>query len=128
MDREFERFLGGQNEAIGDRVHVTISPAMLILLNRKIYNLLGRPEAVYLNYSRARDIIAVEPASPRLTGIFPVIANHANWRINAASFCRHFRIAIDTQLKFVNPELDVTTLYLNLRETVSVGGRKRKKK
>lgn len=128
MDREFERFHGGPNEAIAKRLHVTISPAKLILLNRNIYNQLGRPAAVYLNYSRAREIIALEPASPRLAGTFPVIANPMNWRINAASFCRHFRIEIDTQLKFVNPEIVGNALYLKLAETVSVGGRKRKNK
>lgn len=128
MDREFERFLGGPNEAIAKRLHVTISPAKLILLNRNIYNQLGRPAAVYLNYSRSREVIALEPASSRLAGTFPVIANPMNWRINAASFCRHFRIEIDITLKFVNPELDGNTLYLKLTETISVGGRKRRQR
>ena len=55
MDREFERFRGGANEALSKRLHVTISPANLILLNRNVYNLFGKPAAVYLNYSRERD-------------------------------------------------------------------------
>lgn len=128
MDREFERFHGGPSEAASKRVHVTISPAHLILLNRNIYNTLGKPAAVYLNYSRARDIIAIEPASPRLPEAFPVIANHCNWRINAAPFCRHFGIQIDTQLKFIRPDIVGNALHLKLSETVCVGGRKRRKK
>lgn len=104
------------------------SARQLILLNRNVYHLLGKPAAVYLNFSRTRDIIAVEPASPRLPESFPVIANPCNWRINAAPFCRHFGIDIDTQLKFIRPEIEGNALYLKLSETVSVGGRKRKKK
>lgn len=128
MDREFERYRGGPNEAMSKRIHVTISPAHLILLNRNIYYLLGKPAAVYLNYSRTRDIIAIEPTSPRLSESFPVIQNPMNWRINAAPFCRHFGIKIDTQLKFVRPEIVGNALHLKLSETVSVGGRKRRKK
>ena len=129
MDRQFERFRGGANEAASKRVYVSISPAHIILLNRNIYHKIGKPAAVYLNYSRELDIIAIEPASPRLPDSFPVVANPCNWRINAAPFCRHFGIKIDTQLKFIDPELNGNALHLKLRETVVVGGlRKRKKK
>ena len=128
MDRDFERFHGGANEAMSKRLHVTISPAKLILLNRNIYDLLGKPGAVYLNFSRVRDTIAIEPASPRLPETFPVIQSGTGWRINSAPFCRHFGIDIDTTLKFVRPDIVGNALYLNLGETISVGVRKRKKK
>lgn len=59
MDRDFETFLGGPNEVISKRLHVTISPAKLILLNRNMYVELGRPEAVRLAFSRVRDTIAI---------------------------------------------------------------------
>ena len=107
-------------------MHVTISPAKLILLNRNAYNLLGKPAAVWLNFSRARDVIAIEPTSPRLPDSFPVIQNPHNWRINAAPFCRHFGISIDTTLKFLRPDFERNAMLLKLGETVSVGGRKRK--
>ena len=84
MDRDFEKFSGGPNEAASKRLRVTISPAYLILLNRNMFYQLGKPAAVYLHYSRTRDIIALEPTSPRLPGAFPVLANGFNWRINAA--------------------------------------------
>ena len=128
MDREFERFRGGANEAMSKRLHVTISPAKLILLNRNVYNLFGKPAAVYLNYSRERDIIAIEHASPRSPECFPVVQNPMNWRINAAPFCRHFGIKIDVQLKFVAPEIVGDALHLKLGETTVVGGRKRRRK
>jgi len=37
-------------------------------------------------------------------------------------------IQIDTQLKFIQPEIEGNTLYLKLGGTISVGGRKRRKK
>src|SRR5689334_11788676 len=119
MDRDFERFRGGPNEALAKRLHVTISPQKLILINRKLYIEIGRPEAVHLGYSRERDTIAIEPASPRLSDAFPLVANPRNWRINAAPFCRHFGIEIDTTLKFIRPEIIGNTLLLKLSETVS---------
>jgi hypothetical protein len=128
LDREFERFRGGPNEALSKRVHVTISSKNLILLNRNAYILLGKPAAVYLNFSKARDVIAVEPTSPRLQGAFPVIVNGAGWRINAAPFCRHFNIDVDTTLKFVSPDIHHNAMFLNLAETISVERPKRMKK
>jgi len=128
MDKDFERYIGGPNVALSQRLHVTISPQKLILLNRNMYVILGCPAAVYLNYSRERSIIAIQKASIRVPESFPVVKNVCNWRINAAPFCRHFRIEIDTTLKFIHPELIDETLYLKLNETVSVGGRKRRKK
>jgi hypothetical protein len=97
-------------------------------LNRNAYQLMGKPAAVYLNFSRQRDTIAIEPASPRVSDSFPVIQNPHNWRINAAPFCRNFNIDIDTTLKFIRPEIEGDALMLKLSETVSVGGRKRRKR
>ena len=101
---------------------------LAILLNRNIYYTLGKPAAVYLNYSRTLDIIALEPASPRLPESFPVLQTGHGWRINAAPFCRHFGIHIDTTLKFTRPDIIGNALHLKLSETVSVGGSSRKKK
>ncbi len=114
LEREFERYRGGATEAAQKRIHVTINPQKLILLNRNMYHLLGKPDAVHLNFSRTSDTIAIEPASPRLSDTFPVVANNFNWRINAAPFCRHFGIDIDTTLKFIQPDIVGNTLYLKL--------------
>lgn len=128
MDREFETFRGGANEAIANRLHVTISPAKLILLNRNLFNKLGKPEAVTLSYSRKRDIIAVKPTSPRFNEAFPVMPSGKSFRINAAPFCRHFNIKIDQTLRFIAPALEGDDgLYLDLNETVSVARTRRRK-
>jgi hypothetical protein len=127
MEKEFEVFRGGPNEALSKRLYVTIGPVNQILLNRNIYIQMGRPEAVHLGFDRVRSIIAIEPASPRLNDSFPVVANLYNYRINAAPFCRHFGIRIDQTLKFIAPDLVGTTLQLKLNEVVSTArGKKRK--
>ena len=128
MEREFERFKGGPTEASAKRIHVTIGPQKVILLNRNMYNILGKPSAVFLDYSRKRDIIAIEPTSPRFNEAFPVLPSGLNWRINAAPFCRHFGISTDVTVKFLNPEMVDSALHLKLDETISVGGRKRRKR
>jgi hypothetical protein len=120
MERDFEVFRGGPNEAMSKRLYVTISPANLILINRNVYIQMGRPEAAHLGFDRVRSIIAIEPASPRLNDSFPLVANPCNWRINAAPFCRHFGIRIDQTLKFIAPDLVGNTLQLKLNEVVSV--------
>lgn len=128
MDRDFEKFLGGANEALSKRLHITISPAKLILLNRNAYQLLGKPDAVCLYYSRERDMIAIEPTSPRFNEAFPVVQTNKSWRINASPFCRHFNISIDRTLKFISPDIIGTELRLKLGETVSVSRKPRVKK
>jgi hypothetical protein len=127
MERDYERFRGGPNEAASKRVHITISPANLILLNRNIYERIGKPEAVYLYFSRERDSIGIEPTSPRFNEAFPVMPNGRGWRINAAPFCRHFNIRINQTLKFIAPQIVGRELRLKLSDTVSVAARKRKK-
>jgi hypothetical protein len=128
MDRDFEKFRGGANEAMSKRLHVTISPAKLILLNRNVYEQLGKPEAVALYYSRERDMIGIAATSPRFNDSFPVLTHSRSWRINAAPFCRHFNICIDRTLKFLTPVIRGTELHLNLGQTISVARERRPKK
>ena len=127
MDRDFEIFRSGPNEARSKRTHVTLGGYGIIRMNRNAYYQLGRPEAVRLAYSRERDAIWIEAASPRFNEAFPVIADRFAWRINAAPFCRHYNIATDSTLKFAAPEIEGQTMMLKLRETVSVARPKRKR-
>jgi hypothetical protein len=126
MERDFEIFRTGPNEARSKRTHVTIGGYGIIRMNRNVYHMLGRPAAVRLAYSRERDAIWVEAVSPRLDEAFPVITDRMAWRINAAPFCRHYNIQPDTTLKFVAPDINGQTMMLKLRETISVARPKRK--
>lgn len=129
MDKSFEKFRGGPTTAPQNRIHISISRHSRFVLNNNLYRLLGRPSAVYLFYSREKDTIALESASARVAESFPLLENpNSGWRINAAPFCRHFGIEIDTTLRFIDPQIDGSTLQLKLSDTVSVATVKRRKK
>ena len=50
---------------------------------------------------------------------FPVKQHgRTGWRINAAPFCRHFGIRIDSTLKFVDPEIQGVKLLLKFSHVV----------
>ncbi|MEO5859015.1 MAG: hypothetical protein ABIR33_08715, partial [Pyrinomonadaceae bacterium] len=58
IEREFEKYRGGPTEDPKVRVHVSLAPNGRMILNRKAYELIGKPPAVYLYYSRTTDTIA----------------------------------------------------------------------
>jgi len=126
MDRDFEPFRAGPNEARSLRLHVTISRQRILRINRNVFEKLGRPASVRLSYSRERDAIGIEAASPRLNDAFPLIPEPAGHRINAAPFCRHFNICPDATLKFVTPEITGQSMMLKLGETISVARPKKR--
>ena len=132
MDKSYEVFLGGPTKAAPDKVHVTINSQNVIAMNGNCYRLMGKPAAVRLAFSRELQTIAMAPCSPRLNEAFPVLTKSVSgWRVNAAPFCRHFNIDIDTSIRFIDPEIGLTgALQLDLRKVVSVAQvrRKRKKK
>ncbi|MBK9154789.1 MAG: hypothetical protein IPM25_11335 [Chloracidobacterium sp.] len=129
MERDFEKFRGGPNKPAQFRMRVTLSKTNVLSFNRNAWQKLGEPPAVYLYFSRTRDLIAIEPVpSHRLPESFPVLTKSAGYRVNAAPFCRHFGIRLNTTLRFINPEMRDGKLQLKLAETVSVAQvRKRRK-
>lgn len=122
MDSTYEVFLGGATKAAQDRLRVTINRQNVISFNSKCHQLMGKPDAVRLAFSREQQTIAIVPCRPRFNEAFPVLKKNANgWRINAAPFCRHFRIDIDTTLRFLDPDIrHEGALHLDLRKVVSV--------
>jgi len=73
LDRKYEKFLGGPTQPTQERVYASISPQNVITVNSNCYRLLGKPPAVYLYFSRADDMIAIQPVeSFRLPAAFPV--------------------------------------------------------
>jgi hypothetical protein len=130
MDRKFEKFLGGPTQSPHDRIYVSINKANLIVFNNNCYRMLGKPPAVYLHFSRADDIIAIEPVhSHRTPAAFPVNQKTiAGWRINASPFCKHFGIRMETTERFILPEIRDGALELKLSQTVTVRQHRRKKK
>lgn len=129
---DLEKFLGGPTPSPYDRLYVTINKENVIGLNMNAYKKLGKPEAVFLHFSRSKLIIVIEPAhSSRMPASFPVKPKTSvGWRINASPFCKHFGIKIDSTERFINADLthDGRSLVLRLTETVTVRQLRRKKK
>lgn len=130
MDRDLEKFRGGPNKPAQYRMRVSLNRHNVLTFNRNVFYHLGKPPAVYLYFSRVRDLIAVQPvASLNMAEAFPVLAKGlSGYRINAAPFCRHFGIRLDETLKFIDPELRDGKLELKLADTISVAQRRRKRK
>jgi hypothetical protein len=60
---------------------------------------------------------------------FPVLEkNISGYRINAAPFCRHYGIRLDTTVRFVGPEMNNGKLELKLAETISIAQPRRPRK
>jgi len=126
-DMEWEKFSGrpyGQKAAV-DEVRVTLRPDSTIYLNAKAHELLGHLNEVELVYSKKRRTIGIKAPEPDATNTFPVV-DHARRgkyrRINAAAFCREFRIRFDRTVLFHAAALDKDkVLHLDLTQTVAVG-------
>ena len=61
MEREFEKFRGGPTLPPQAFLYVSITKQNLIGMNAFCYRELGKPPAVNLYFSRARDVIMIEP-------------------------------------------------------------------
>ncbi len=123
MDRKWEKYNGGPAASSSQMLRVTLNRKGLIYLNAKAYTAFGRPKAVAVYYNRSVDAIAVEPANPRLAESFQVVRKQNGWAIHASTFCRHFKIRVETTERFIRPEItEQGVLVLSMRETVTVGG------
>lgn len=126
-DMEWEKFSGrpyGQKAAV-DEVRVTLRPDSTIYLNAKAHAALGHPKHVELLYEPKRRTIGIKAGRPDAENTFPLV-DHARRgkyrRINAAAFCRQFRIRVDRTVLFHAAALDKhKVLHLDLTQTVAVG-------
>ena len=129
LDRDFEKFTGGPTTATRERMHITLSALGVFYLNQNAYRLMGNPAAVWFHYSRERDTIAIEPASPRMDDTFPVKAMQGcGWRILGGPFVGSVGIRTDHTIKFTHPEIENDILLLSLRHTINVTPRRYKEK
>ena len=130
MDRDFEKFRGGPTLPPQGHLYVSITRQNMIGMIAFCYRELGKPPAVNLYFSLARDIIMIEPVpSANLPEAFPVRQKtHSGYRINASPFCQHFNIRMDTTQRFAHPEIRDGKLILKLGETVTTRHIRRQKK
>ncbi len=119
---EWEKFKGGQFRTGKKVPHVTLNEKGQFYISQSLYNLMGRPSAVALYYNRKKGLIAMQPFSVKRADSFPVVEkrNGAHW-INAALFCRHYKIRFFTSHKFLEPKVtEERMVILDLQNTTPI--------
>ena len=126
MTTHWQSYRGGPTRPPASVVNISISSKKVIALNRQAHSLLGGPESVLLLFDEKNSIIGLIASSIRNAEAFPVRAkNIGNWIINAAPFCRHFNISVESTERFVGPDLDNDgILRLDLKHTYNVSVRR----
>lgn len=125
MIEQFERFTGGPFVRTSDQMYASLSSKGTLVLNRRLYEAFGVPEAVVLSFDRKNSIIALDTAHRSLKEAFPVIRKDGYWYIRTSPFCKHFGIRIDKTVQFQYPKIDDTgRLRLDLTQTISVAHRR----
>src|SRR5437763_1612727 len=129
IDHEFEKFTAGPRVPKNEQMYVSLNWGGVILIGRRVYQQMGQPEGVVLYFNHKQSIIAVSPAHRQLAEAFPVKQYRENYRIvQAAVFCKHDSINLNTIEKFTTPEIDEDgVLYLDLKSTITTGRAKPKK-
>jgi len=126
MINHWEDFDAGPTQPLSERIHVTLNPRSIILLNGNIYEQMGKPEAVVLMFDKVHSMIGLRPARPDRPGAFPVRHKEPGRHrlIRATPFCRHYGIKVERTNVFIEPELDADgILKLDLRKTIETGRR-----
>jgi hypothetical protein len=129
LDRKYEKFLGGPTLPPETRLHVTMDTRGVLTMNAACHGLLGKPAAANLYFSRMDDMIAIEPVdSVRMPTAFPFRHNSSARYLNAAPFCRHFGIKLDSTVRFTSPDIRDGALHLKLSDTVIITRERRMQK
>ena len=127
MINHWEDFDAGPTQPRGERLHVTLSPRNVILLNGNMHEQMGKPEAVMLMFDKVHSLIGLRATHPDRPGAFP-LKNKSGGRhklVRATPFCKHWGIRVDRPTAFIDPELTSDgILKLDLRKTFTVGRRK----
>lgn len=100
-------------------LYVSINARGIILLNRRAYAELGRPEAVSLLFDDEHSTMGLRPCTPFLATSFPVQARGVsdNMLIWALPFVKANSLQIDYTVKFLNPHMENDILILDLNLT-----------
>ncbi len=127
----WKTYRGGPTKAPATVVNISINSKNVITLNRQAYELISRAESAVLLFDDKNSVIGIVPANHKNAEAFPVRPkNEGNWIINAAPFCRHFRISVDRTERFDDPQVDNEgILHLDLKRTHNVSlkrGRRQK--
>ena len=122
MATHWQSYRGGPTKAPASVVNISINSKSVITLNRKAHDLLKGAESALLVFDEKNSIIGLIASDSRNAEAFPIRQkNSCSWVVNAAPFCRHFRISVERTERFDDPELDNEgILRLDLKRTHNV--------
>jgi hypothetical protein len=126
MVMDWEVFRGGPTLPKRDRLHVTLNPRGAILINHKVFEAMGRPEAALLLYDERRQTIGVQPAAAGTEYSFPLKQkdNVTHRTIYAWPFCKFHKLKPSRTVVFGNAEFDHDgILLLDLHRATEVNSR-----
>ena len=132
MIGRWEIYEAGENKPFKERVHVTLNRKSVFCLNTKVFEMLGKPEAVVLMFDKKEKVIGMRSARISSTGTFRVhrhTARETHKVIRPAPFCRAFNIRMDCTSAFMHPRVDDDgVLLLDLKATVPARARRAPRK
>ncbi len=100
-------------------VYVSLNRHGEVLINRRTYEALNRPEAVLLKYSETKNAIGLQRVEPLTTNSFPLKLKGVceNYVIRAKPFIMSHNIRYDGTVRFLDTAIQNGTLVLNLMKT-----------
>ncbi len=129
MINHWEEYQAGPTQPLDHRIHVTLNPRNVILLNGNLHAQLGSPEAVVLLFDKLNSIIGIRPDMAARSNAFPVKQKGRGRHrlIRATPFCQHYGIKVDRTTAFPTAEIDPDgVLRLDLKTTTEISRRKKR--
>ena len=134
IERNWQEFKGSPPPRNGNRMYVSVNNRGVIVLNRRSYESLDKPEAVLLLFDGDHYAIGLKPCTRLMPNAFPLAprgrtGGHVIW---AFSFCKEHEIKPTGTIRFLEPKVENGILVLDLNHTARTtqvprtGWRKRK--
>jgi hypothetical protein len=125
INRQWTTFEGrAYGRSHSEQIRVTLNERGVFYLNKPAFEVMGGPAAVEMKYDGNRRIIGLKPVDPRRKNAF-LLKQHSvgNYRkVNAAVFCKHFRLRIEGTNLFDGAEFTFDgILELPLDSMITVG-------
>ncbi len=114
-------------ESCRDKIYASLNERGDLLLNRKGYQALGRPEAVVLLVDLQRRAIGIRPAPPETVNALKVNkkGRFDNWIIHAWRFTKKYDMRITGTVRFPTARVEHGVLILELKLRVPITYRPR---
>lgn len=129
MEQDWEEFDEGPRQTVS-RLYVSMNPLGEIVMNRRTFDEIKRPEAVVLLFNSKTCSIGVRPASPLMPNAFELKTKGTCQHrvIRAKPFLAKHDIRIDNTVRFSNVTIEGDILALRKLINVSRGPKNRRRR